>query len=287
MSDFNNYQGNVERDRFGNFKGDEYDLARDYALTGKTIGILHLYTGEGFDFTLPRGALTKKGFDLIYWKDLPPDASILKKELQRCCQLWVISDEIKKLDSDHLQVIYEFFHQGRGLYIWGDNDPFFADANQITNSLFQTSLNGDYHGDQVLGLKSESGKSGLIPNHPIFTGIEHLYEGITVSALKLNLGSLRPLLLGSDKEVVAGYFDSGGKRAVVDGGFTRLYCNWDSAGTARFVVNAAAWLVNDDPTELLKRLTPDIDAITNKFDLPNSKPLDISGQKSKSIIDKF
>ena len=35
-----------------------------------------------------------------------------------------------------------------------------------------------------------------------------------------------------------------GRRALVDGGFTRLYHKWDSAGTDRYVVNAAAWLAN-------------------------------------------
>lgn len=31
---------------------------------------------------------------------------------------------------------------------------------------------------------------------------------------------------------------------MIDGGFTRLAVSWDDAGTARFVKNAAAWLVN-------------------------------------------
>ena len=34
------------------------------------------------------------------------------------------------------------------------------------------------------------------------------------------------------------------KRLIFDGGFTRLYCNWDTAGTGRYVKNAAAWLAN-------------------------------------------
>ncbi len=38
--------------------------------------------------------------------------------------------------------------------------------------------------------------------------------------------------------------DQDGKRAILDGGFTRLFCNRDTAGTARYVKNAAAWLVN-------------------------------------------
>jgi hypothetical protein len=31
---------------------------------------------------------------------------------------------------------------------------------------------------------------------------------------------------------------------TVDGGFTRLYNNWESAGTDRYIINAAAWLLN-------------------------------------------
>lgn len=44
--------------------------------------------------------------------------------------------------------------------------------------------------------------------------------------------------------MVAAYFDRDGKRAIVDGGFTRLYVNWDTAGTGRYVKNSAAWLAN-------------------------------------------
>lgn len=43
---------------------------------------------------------------------------------------------------------------------------------------------------------------------------------------------------------MAAYYSRNGKRAILDGGFTRLYIHWDTAGTARYVKNAAAWLVN-------------------------------------------
>jgi hypothetical protein len=33
-------------------------------------------------------------------------------------------------------------------------------------------------------------------------------------------------------------------RAILDGGFTCLYMRWDTAGTGRYVKNAAAWLAN-------------------------------------------
>ena len=57
-------------------------------------------------------------------------------------------------------------------------------------------------------------------------------------------GALKQLIVGTQKHVVAAYFDQDGKRAIVDGGFTRLYIKWDTAGTGRYVKNSAAWLAN-------------------------------------------
>ena len=55
---------------------------------------------------------------------------------------------------------------------------------------------------------------------------------------------LTPLIYGSDSNLVAAFFDHDGKRAIFDGGFTRLFYKWDTAGTPRYVKNAAAWLAN-------------------------------------------
>ena len=51
-------------------------------------------------------------------------------------------------------------------------------------------------------------------------------------------------------DLVSAAYEKDGKRAILDGGFTRLYCKWETAGTDRFVVNAASWLVNVDNFEL-------------------------------------
>ena len=52
-----------------------------------------------------------------------------------------------------------------------------------------------------------------------------------------------PFAHSSNNLVVASY-NKDGKRAIIDGGFTRLYIDWKSAGTGRYVKNAAAWLAN-------------------------------------------
>ena len=110
----------THKDKFGNPVGSQYDLGRDGAFEGLQIAVLHLYTGGGFDFKLPQQALEVKGFSIHRWKDRPPEASELKRVLAKSCQLWIISDQIRRLNEDHLRVIKKFFESGRGVYVWGD-----------------------------------------------------------------------------------------------------------------------------------------------------------------------
>lgn len=259
-------RGARARDRYGNAEGREYDLARDGAFNGKKITVLHLYQGEGFDFQLPEGALAQKGFKVTRLTAVP-DAASLERELADSSQLWVVSSpgnaggyeglmqmmgrgrgmpfqgQAHGFGPDHIRAVTSFYKRGRGLFLWGDNDPYHLEANQLAAPLFETQLAGVDNGDQVVGVRHHGQGPGIVQDHLLTTGIEQLYEGITVSSLTGN-HQLKPLIFGSFGGVIAGYSDKNGRRAIVDGGFTRLYHKWDTAGTARYVTNAAAWLAN-------------------------------------------
>ena len=60
----------------------------------------------------------------------------------------------------------------------------------------------------------------------------------------------RPCVLAGapsdDNGHVGGTFPSRHGRVIADTGFTKLYCDFDSAGTARYVTNAAVWLLGLD-----------------------------------------
>lgn len=238
-----NYKVKVEVDKHGNAEGSQYDLAVDGAFEGETIAVLQLYTGEGFDFSLPKAALKEKGFSVYRWLNRPPSPEKLKEGLDKSCQLWIISNTSQMLTKEHIKVIKEFFDAGHGIYIWGDNAPYYADANYVARALFDVEMTGNLMGNKVVNLKSDKNKSGIIPNHLISTGIEHVYEGVTIATIQPN-NLVKPLIYGSEGNLVAVYFEQDGKRAIIDGGFTRLYIAWDKAGTGRYVKNAAAWLVN-------------------------------------------
>ena len=233
----------VKTDAYGNASGNQYDLAVDGAFDGQTIAVLHLYTGEGFDFSLPKEALRQKGFSVYRWVNQPPPPKELQQALEKACQLWIISDSTRKLTAEHLAIIKKYFDAGHGVYIWGDNEPYYADANAVGEALLGVQMLGNVPGDQTVGLQKEANRAGVLRRHLLSTGLEFIYEGITIATVQKNQ-TLTPLIYGSADNLVAGFFDQGGKRAIFDGGFTRLYYKWDTAGTARYVKNAAAWLVN-------------------------------------------
>ncbi|MBK8807208.1 MAG: hypothetical protein IPO21_11415 [Bacteroidales bacterium] len=290
----------AKKDGFGNVSGNEFDLAKDNAFKGKVIAILHLYTGighnENFDFLLPEKALQEKGFSVVRWQNALPDIEEFKKVLSKSTQLWIISTETQLLNASYLNVIKDFFNQGHGLFLWGDNDPFHKDADFVSQSLFNTTMSGYEMGDQVVSLQKGNSKIGIVPNHPITTGLEFLYEGITIAAISIN-NDLKPLMYSSAGNVVTAYYERDEKRAILDGGFTRLYCKWDTAGTARFVKNAAAWLANTERFELKTNLTQqnkiennslDVNNIISKFDNKNiSSIIPQSLPNTDSTINKF
>jgi hypothetical protein len=250
LSPYTEYKGKqnipqAKKDQFGNAEGSKYDLGRDGAFEGLQIAVLHLYTGQGFDFELPKAALAVKGFSIHRWTDNPPSPDELERVLKDSCQLWIISDRRQKLNEDHLKVIHTFFNQGRGIFIWGDNNPFYTDANYVSHALLGVGMSGDSPGDQIVQAQTQENGPGIVSKHWICTGIVNLYEGQTIATLDKN-NDLDPILYGSAGNLVVAGYDRKGRRALLDGGFTRLFIKWDTAGTARYVKNAAAWLVNYD-----------------------------------------
>lgn len=233
----------VDSDVFGNAEGNQYDLAVDGAFEGQTIAVLHLYTGEGFDFRLPTEALKEKGFSVYRWLNNPPTAKTLDSALAKSCQLWIISSNQRKLSEEHAKVIKNYFDSGKGVYIWGDNQPYYADANYIADYLIGNDMQGNVMGDQTVGLLRDGSKSGIMPNHLITTGLQNIYEGITIATISAHK-DLTPIIYGSSGNLVTAAYEKDGKRLLIDGGFTRLFIKWDTAGTGRYVKNAAAWLVN-------------------------------------------
>ena len=91
-------------------------------------------------------------------------------------------------------------------------------------------------------------RGGFMREHIAMTGINVLFEGITVAELdeksvktagckvcsKVLLRNSRGLPM-----VVVREADSRGGQVIIDGAFTKLYCKVDAAGSKRFRINCA------------------------------------------------
>ena len=233
------------KDSFGNPSGSEYDLAQDGAFEGQGILIINLCRATSATLNNVKRVLEQKGFDVDVYCGPMLSPRDLRKRLEKVGQVWLISQERTQVTEEHVRIFREFFEKGHGLYIWGDNDPLNGDANFIIERMFDSHLSGDYLACKILGIQKKEKEPGIIGNHLISTGIVSFYEGHSISKVKMSQ-CLKPLTYSSDKNIVTAYYEQDGKRALIDGAFTRL---WDggwgtTAGTERYIVNAAAWLAN-------------------------------------------
>lgn len=229
------------RDGYGNAAGAQYDLAVDGAFDGQTVLVIDLYQQ---DFSRAAEAIKKKGFSVVRFKEAPP-LKQFEEALAKSNQFWIIAscDNSVHLSKAHQQAVKKFFDAGHGVYLWGDNDPCNADADSLATMLIDARVTGNLYGDQVVGRSEGPGKAGVAREHLLSTGVENIYEGITVATVQ-PAGAMTPVIYGSAGNLVTAAFEAHGKRLIVDGGFTRLSNKWDSAGTGRYVMNAAAWLAN-------------------------------------------
>eukprot|EP00469_Lotharella_globosa_P004460 CAMPEP_0167795404 /NCGR_PEP_ID=MMETSP0111_2-20121227/14420_1 /TAXON_ID=91324 /ORGANISM="Lotharella globosa, Strain CCCM811" /LENGTH=1049 /DNA_ID=CAMNT_0007689075 /DNA_START=37 /DNA_END=3187 /DNA_ORIENTATION=+ len=238
-------------DKHGNAKGTEYDLGKDGAYDGLEIVIIQCY---GFSMTEPIAALRGKGF-VVHHHRRVVDAKVLDAQLKTASQVWVISGSAQSLQEQHLEVIANHWKRGLGLYIFGDNQPFYTDANALLERVVAKALpsdhklvlEGNYPGAQTVQARNSDGQNGGFLRHLLTTGIVTLYEGITVARMDkraaMELGCDEVLRDHDDNLIVVARPASGGLGPlIVDGAFTKLYCQWGDAGSARFVRNCACWL---------------------------------------------
>ena len=235
----------ADTDRYGNAAGTGYDLGRDGAFEGHTVHVLQQYVERDFDFSLPDAAFRRKGFD-VDRRTRPGTPDDFATWLQDARQFWLISGSTTQLSSAHIETIRAFWQRGGSLYIWGDNQPFYADANAVLAALFgrDFEMKGNLIGSKVV--REHNDGQGFHP-HLVTTGLAHLFEGITVASLEASVAErygFAPLLYGSAGNLITVVREASeaGGAVMVDGAFTRLYCNWDDAGSARYVCNAACFL---------------------------------------------
>lgn len=241
---------NATLDQYGNPVGGGFDLAKDGAFKDFRLLIGCFYLGEGLPQdlrSLTLQELQKKGWEVEVVHEVDQFTSALRN--QHTHVAWIISsDKFSGNEKDFVHEVSRFHESGRGLMIWGDNDPYFQHANKIICNLFGFKLIGNTPGGQELRLGDDPAESGYFGKHVICSGIERLHEGITICYPDRvphgwnvfgTSSNGHPVLLAKE----ACNIKAGPGRVVVDNGFTKIMnSQWTTAGTPRYVSNCCAWL---------------------------------------------
>ncbi|KAL6053042.1 Caltractin [Balamuthia mandrillaris] len=255
ISDFyTNYAGMHDqihaapRDSFSNPQGREYDLGHEGAF-GQFSVLVGLFCPDQLSeetFMKDAGkALGEKGFRVY----VTTSEEGFAKNLPANDIGFVIST---RTVSEHTPAVAEAcwrHHQsGRGLAVWAENAPYFATANEVLKKLSPgTVITGYDSGGKSLSV-GDANKRQQFGRHLLTSGITNLFEGITISYPESIGENLKILATSSDNHpcmLCADYPDIKDHegRIVVDCGFTKLFCHWDTAGTARYVRNVCVWLL--------------------------------------------
>ena len=139
------------------------------------------------------------------------------------------------------------------MYIFGDNDPYYTDANRVAFRLFGAYMCGFYEArkniyrDQKMNILNGYPSACMKP-HIIMTNINCLFEGDTTSEIIDKNNELEPVLYGSAGNLTVAVYDKNGKRAVMDTGLTRMlnenYLRFE--GVDRYIKNATTFLAHLD-----------------------------------------
>ncbi|CAF3066365.1 unnamed protein product [Rotaria sp. Silwood2] len=239
-------------DQYGNPIGRTYDLGRDGAFSEFSILIAQFYIDSQFNdaaMKVPIDALKVKGFQV---KHVKTENECITEITSNHHQIaWIIStNQIQ--NPAFVSALIQYHSSGGAIFLFADNTPYVCHASEFLKTKFGITVEGNYYGNKTMTYK-ENGhqQTGNFGQHEIFTGIANLFEGITICHPIYSTAESRTkfttLATATDGNSSIAVYDppstSTEGRLCLDCGFTKLYINWDSAGTARYIVNASCWLL--------------------------------------------
>lgn len=247
-------------DEFGNPVDQGFDLGGGDEERVRGERILFYVPGPdwyGHEWHLAQQAVAERGFSMdIVYPRRRSRCPLTGRMLEAYSQLWFVSDKRATLAAGQVRLIRSYVEGGNGLLIWADNDPFFADANELARRILGTMFSGDKPGERVL-VPGETLTPGRFVEHPLTQGINRLHEGHTISTITPG-EHITILAQSHDGQYCMACSERGDQRVVLDTGFTKLMNGrfYKTPGTARYFRNIAFWLARGARDYQYNRFTP-------------------------------
>jgi len=166
---------------------------------------------------------------LIELSDSLPDS------LDKYGAILLFSNASSQLNKTHLNRLVSFVEDGGGLYTGAENWPMQAESNQITEHLFKKESYGNYTENSA----EVSSTEGNLDLHEL----ESIPTGVTAVAFPLDYRLHVEAWVGDQALILSG--DVGEGRIIIDGGYSRFYCEQRTSLTDVLLYKILMYLLGD------------------------------------------
>ena len=151
-------------------------------------------------------------------------SSDLPDTLSSYSAIFLFSSAQSILNEKKVEQLLQFLNGGNGLYLGSENWPLQAESNVMTNLLFSKNAWGDFNEPNAqLAEKGIFKESASIP------------AGTSTVAFPLDYRLKVEAWVNDEPLILSGEYYKG--KIIIDGGYSRFYCNIEKGGNNNFMLN--------------------------------------------------
>ncbi len=159
---------------------------------------------------------------------------ITMNQLDSTSVLFIFSNAGNGYTTEQLDSLEAFVLNGGGLYIGAENTPLQTEANQITDRLFHKNAFGLYSSE--IAETADKGNLAL-------SELKEIPSGRTSVAFPLDHRLTVEAWIEDQPLLLSGYHGKG--RIVIDGGYSRFYCDQITTESKKVIIQIFNFLIGD------------------------------------------
>ena len=151
-------------------------------------------------------------------------SSDLPDTLSSYSAIFLFSSAQSILNEKKVEQLLQYLNGGNGLYLGSENWPLQAESNVMTNLLFSKNSWGDF-----------SEPNAQLSEKGIFEEMKTIPSGTTTVAFPMDYRLKVEAWVNDEPLILSGEYYKG--KIIIDGGYSRFYCNIEKSGNNNFMLN--------------------------------------------------
>lgn len=150
--------------------------------------------------------------------------------------VFVFSNSTSALSDSDVDRLIDFVEEGGGVYLGAENWPLQAESNQMTKRMYLKESFGEYQADEA-EISASQGNLEL-------DSLDNVPAGSTTVAFPMDYRLRVEAWVDDQPLILTGALEKG--KVIIDGGYSRFYCDQRSETTDQLFDSFIKFLLNED-----------------------------------------